>query len=400
MLIRYKYKSSDAFTIVELLVVIVVIGILAAITIVSYTGISSRANASVLQSDLDNASKQLKLYQAEHSVYPTSLNASNCPLDSSGTLDNTYCLKPGSGITYKYSVDNTLNPKAFSLYATKNNDEYFATNNSTPVSTTQVSATGGAITSLNGYNIHTFTASGTFTVTGGGNVEVLVVGGGGGGGWDVGGGGGAGGLIYNSLYAVTSQTYTITIGTGGAGATSSTVAAINGSDSIFGTLTAVGGGKGGSWSGNSGAAGGSGGGATSNVTGGGGLATSNQGNPGGAAAGNPGSTNQYSGASGGGGAGQAGGLGTASGWSAASTTYGYGGNGLQYSISGTPTYYAGGGGSASDSGSYWGVGGLGGGGGGNAVNATANTGGGGGGGGVPNNGGSGGSGIVIIRYPN
>jgi prepilin-type N-terminal cleavage/methylation domain-containing protein len=43
-------KKDNGFTIVELLVVIVVIGILAAITIVSYTGITARANVSSAQS--------------------------------------------------------------------------------------------------------------------------------------------------------------------------------------------------------------------------------------------------------------------------------------------------------------------------------------------------------------
>ncbi|PIZ60082.1 hypothetical protein COY18_01845, partial [Candidatus Saccharibacteria bacterium CG_4_10_14_0_2_um_filter_41_11] len=39
-------KKERGFTIVELLVVIVVIGILAAITIVSYTGITAKANTT------------------------------------------------------------------------------------------------------------------------------------------------------------------------------------------------------------------------------------------------------------------------------------------------------------------------------------------------------------------
>ena len=53
------------FTIVELLVVIVVIGILATITFVSYTGISDKAIAAVVKSDLSSNSKLLKLYQTQ-----------------------------------------------------------------------------------------------------------------------------------------------------------------------------------------------------------------------------------------------------------------------------------------------------------------------------------------------
>lgn len=55
----FLYKQG--FTIVELLVVIVVIGVLAFITIIAYTGISQKATIASLTSDLDNAAKRLKL---------------------------------------------------------------------------------------------------------------------------------------------------------------------------------------------------------------------------------------------------------------------------------------------------------------------------------------------------
>src|SRR5665647_1189470 len=71
-----KPRTTHGFTIVELLVVIVVIAILAAITIVTYTGISSKATVASLVSDLDNASKQLKIFQVINGAYPT---ANNCP---------------------------------------------------------------------------------------------------------------------------------------------------------------------------------------------------------------------------------------------------------------------------------------------------------------------------------
>ena len=56
-----------------------------------------------------------------------------------------------------------------------------------------VVATGGTVTDVGGYRIHTFNSGANFVVTQGGEVDYLVVGGGGGGGRDAGGGGGAGG---------------------------------------------------------------------------------------------------------------------------------------------------------------------------------------------------------------
>ena len=75
------------------------------------------------------------------------------------------------------------------------------------------------------YLIHTFTTTGSnnFTVTGTGTVDVLLVGGGGAGGgigsFNTGGGGGGGGgaVVYQTGVAVTGQTYTISVGTAGAG---------------------------------------------------------------------------------------------------------------------------------------------------------------------------------------
>lgn len=94
-------KNKNAFTIVELLVVIVVIGILAAITIVSYSGISNKAIATGLQNDLDSNSKILKMYNVEYGSYPNALDDENCPL--SPEKDSKYCLKSTNGTTLQYS---------------------------------------------------------------------------------------------------------------------------------------------------------------------------------------------------------------------------------------------------------------------------------------------------------
>ncbi len=237
--------------------------------------------------------------------------------------------------------------------------------------------TGGTITYSGGYTIHTFTSSGTFTPPSAMNVETLVVAGGGGGGQDYGGGGGGGGVIYNPSFAVTAQAYPITVGNGMATET-------QGQNSVFSSLTAVGGGAGGRWG--NGGNGGSGGGAGYLVASGG-TATSGQGSNGGSTV----SQVNYRGSGGGGG--------SQVGYASNHATYpGQGGAGYTSSISGTSQVYAGGGGAAGSAGS--GAGGSGGGGNAPGGSGTANTGGGGAScAGVGCTAGSGGSGIVIIRYP-
>jgi len=106
---------------------VVVIGILAAITIVSYTGITAKANAAALTSDLSNAKTKLALYQAENGSYPTALDNNKCP--SAPKADTNYCLKSSNGINLEYSP---ISANDFNLRATKGNQTYFITSNSSP----------------------------------------------------------------------------------------------------------------------------------------------------------------------------------------------------------------------------------------------------------------------------
>jgi len=242
-------------------------------------------------------------------------------------------------------------------------------------------------------------------------VETLIVAGGGGGGqYAAGAGGGGGGVIYNSSFGIKSQNYplTATVGAGGAGGVYGVSSPNNGGNSVFGVLTAVGGGAGGSgWGQNPGQSGGSGGGgagydgiSTQNTVAGG-SGTSGQGFAGGLGRGI--STNRGAGGGGGGGG--------AVGGDSTTNSGGNGGIGYLSNITGTLTYYAGGGGGGDYGSSNGGIGGQGGGGnvsGGNGSNLPAGNGGtntGGGGGGSRSatsdswNGGNGGSGVVIVRYP-
>lgn len=276
--------------------------------------------------------------------------------------------------------------------------------------TVQALPTGGTITTSGSYRIHTFTSSGTFSIPSGlslSNIEYLVVAGGGAGGSTntgkgaAGGGGGAGGYRSSvvgessgggssaeSRLNLSTGSYTVTIGAGGSGNLDNS--GNDGSNSVFHTITSLGGGGGGCGNVAPPKSGGCGGGGDYIS---GAAGTTGQGYSGGNGQGGP----NYAGG-GGGGAG-------AAGQNQAYPVSGSGGIGVQSSITGTATYRAGGGGAGewnghSGSGTP-GQGGNGGGGRGwgdgqSGTAGTANTGG--GGGANDQTGASGGSGIVIVRY--
>jgi hypothetical protein len=273
--------------------------------------------------------------------------------------------------------------------------------------------TGGTITSFGGYRIHAFTSSSSFVVPAGftATADYLVVAGGGGNDGYHSGGGGAGGLIDTTV-SLSAQSYTITVGAGGASGGSNSEGTSGGNSSAFGS-TAIGGGRGLRQGNNadSGNDGGSGGG-SSDGNNRAGTGTTGQGYAGGFGTGGGSSPSGISYPTmGGGGAGGVGGADS-------NTSGGYGGPGLDKSSKygtthGESGWFAGGGGGTqlgSSSASY-GLGGQGGGGDGGYLNQPSNTpvrtsksglsNTGGGGGGYlyeGNGGGNGGSGIVIVRY--
>ena len=178
-------------------------------------------------------------------IFSTYLDLPTNASDPSSPQTNYIRLYNKNGVLYQLSTSGILTPVIYPIL------------NPAPTSNI-LTATGGTITTSGNYKIHTFTTSGTFTITSGfGPVQYLIVGGGGGGGGPnvcSGSGGGGGGAVLYGTQIMNTGNYSVVIGAGGAQAT-------NGSNSIVsGIGVAIGGGSGGT-NGQAGFDGGSGGGA-------------------------------------------------------------------------------------------------------------------------------------------
>lgn len=117
-----RQKIQAGFTIVELLIVIVVIGILAAISLVAYNGITNKANIASAQSAAAQANKKVLL--------STGLNNDQVPTDlaAAGVVNS-------GNTTYQYAANTNATPQTFCITATKGTASYYINNTDHPTPT-------------------------------------------------------------------------------------------------------------------------------------------------------------------------------------------------------------------------------------------------------------------------
>lgn len=95
MRIDSRKSNSDGFTIVEILIAIVIIGILAAISVVTYNGIQDRARDTARMIAIQDMKKSINLY--------TVLNDGALPRPSSSVIDNNGAICLGTKENYPAS---------------------------------------------------------------------------------------------------------------------------------------------------------------------------------------------------------------------------------------------------------------------------------------------------------
>lgn len=96
-------RQNKGFTIVELLIVVVVIAILAAITIVAYNGITNQSRRASMQNNLQQTAKLIESYKIETGSYPIGLGVLNKGAGVRSNNDSRYAYTL-DGVNYLLSI--------------------------------------------------------------------------------------------------------------------------------------------------------------------------------------------------------------------------------------------------------------------------------------------------------
>lgn len=152
-------QTSHGFTIVELLIVIVVIGILAAIVIVAFNGVQGQANTTAAQAAASTVQKKAEAFNALKGHYPSSTSntttgfaasATSALADTGVTLGTPSSSNGKTTVRYEYCINGSTAP---------------TTSNATGARITYYDFSAGSLPASASAQIKIGTANGTGTMT-------------------------------------------------------------------------------------------------------------------------------------------------------------------------------------------------------------------------------------------
>lgn len=97
-----------AFTLVEIIIVITVLGILMSIGVVGYINVKSRVNGSNVQSDMQHIEELVESYRAKHSEYPVTTYASEANWKTIDVFTDAKCFNGSSQSDWVPGLNETL----------------------------------------------------------------------------------------------------------------------------------------------------------------------------------------------------------------------------------------------------------------------------------------------------
>jgi general secretion pathway protein G len=125
MKIQLKKTTSDAFTLVEIMVVVVIIGILAATILPKFIGVTHDAKVSAAKSQIAELESALERFYVHMDRYPTLDEGLKILVDAPANDDNKkwrgpyikQLLNDPWGNPFQYSFPGTHHPTSFDIWS-------------------------------------------------------------------------------------------------------------------------------------------------------------------------------------------------------------------------------------------------------------------------------------------